>query len=119
MVFYFFSSTKANKNLFIYSGWLKRLNQMCNKKMFGFKNQDKDSSAIDLKRELIARKILSNLLDQDNIKYSTLVFPLLTQPTSKYNESSSDHKHIITDIVFIHGLRGTYSSSYALNLLQI
>jgi hypothetical protein len=79
---------------------------MCNKKMFGFKNLDKDSSAIDLKRELIARKILSNLLDQDNIKYSTLMFPLLTQPTSKYNESSNDHKHI-TDIVFIHGLRGT------------
>ncbi len=91
---------------------------MCNKKMFGFKNQDKDSSAIDLKRELIARKILSNLLDQDNIKYSTLIFPLLTQPTSKYNESSSDHKHF-TDIVFIHGLRGTISSSFALNKLQI
>jgi hypothetical protein len=86
--------------------------------MFGFKNQDKDSSAIDLKRELIARKILSNLLDQDNIKYSTLIFPLLTQPTSKYNESSSDHKHF-TDIVFIHGLRGTISSCFALNKLQI
>lgn len=110
------SLDKKYRHLFLYSGWLKRLNQMCNKKLFGMKKSknEKESGSIDLIRELTAHKIIYNLNqvnDENSALYSTMLFPMYPMYTCPAtNESEYDknrHSHTI-DVVFIHGLRGIF-----------
>ncbi len=90
---------------------MKRLNQMCNSKKFGMKSPDEiESGSINLVREVIAHKILSNLVisseDKAATKYSTTIFPLYPMYGKQaVNSAENTHQHT-TDIVFIHGLRG-------------
>lgn len=100
------------RDLFIHSGWLKRLNQMCNKKTFGMKSSNEmETGSINLIREVIAHKILLNLnqelTNEKAALYSTMVFPLY--PMFAKHTVGMSHQHMI-DIVFIHGLRGNFGS---------
>ena len=86
---------------------------MCNSKTFGMKSSNEiESGSINLVREVIAHKILSNLNQeitedkQTAAKYSTMIFPLYPMYSKQVvNNAENTHQHT-TDIVFIHGLRG-------------
>ena len=108
------------KALFIQSGWLKRLNEMC-------KNTGPNPQT-NLTKELIAHKILFNL-SQDNhsstrLVYGDMVYPLyplysqginLAQNLIDHDKSNIDqHQHVI-DVVFIHGLGGSIFKTWRKN----
>jgi hypothetical protein len=100
------------KSLFVQSGWLKRLNEMC-----------KLESKYRAVSEMIAHRILYNLNNTTNnnqhkfpILYANMVYPLyplysmvvkqIEQQQNNTTELIENHNHVV-DVVFIHGLRGS------------
>lgn len=110
-------STKAEyRRLFVESGWLKRLNQMCYPDL---NSKQQEYQNIQLVQELIAHKVLFNLNQSnkiDSLLFSSMIYPLYplyselldqTKHILDYDlDKVNNHQHVL-DIVFIHGLRGS------------
>ena len=116
------------RKLFVQSGWLRRINQMCKKDFYTSdkKSDFNEHDNIDLIAELIAHKLLFNLNRNPEIDepvvYSTMVYPLypmyedsLRQKKHLLQKEVDDtHEHIV-DVVFIHGLRGSLFKTWRQN----
>ena len=115
----------SNRRLFVQSGWLKRLNQMCNASYISQMGTSKKMQEnINLIRELIGHRVLFNLNNasetdslEDSLFYSTMIYPLYPMYSAalqqkshlleydKSKDTSETHQHVI-DVIYIHGLRG-------------